>query len=309
MFRTGQVLLTALVVIVPALGAQAASGDEWLRRPVDDRTFEGFLQFFTYDRSVPFEARSGVQDEFQGVRREHLTFQSTPGELVTARIYRVSGSSAGAGWVVMLHGGTGAGKDGPAYRAIAALVARAGLNVLTLDLQYFGERRTGLLTQYTEAEKHDRLYNQQATYLAWVSQTVKDVGRAVDYLVAERGADPARVGLFGISRGGQLAYIVGAAEQRLSAVVASSSGHFDAHETGHLPAACPANYVGRISPRPLLLVNGVRDEDYARATSAEPLHRLARDPKQVLWFESGHSLPDEAYSQIALWLAERLKAR
>lgn len=301
-------LVWALVRAAAPVTAQVSTGDEWLRQPVDDRTYLGFLPFFAYDRAVPFDAQRGVRDEFQGVPREHLIFQSTPGERVTARTYLApGGSGTQAPWVVMLHGGTGAGKDAPNYRAIAALVARAGLNVLTFDLQYFGERRTGLLSSYTEAEKHERLYNQPATYLAWVAQTVKDVGRAVDYLIAERGADPARIGLFGISRGGQLALIVGAVEVRFRAVGASVAGHFDAQETGHLPAACPANFIGRISPRPLLLMNGTHDEDYVRAISVEPLHRLAREPKRVLWFESGHSLPSDAYAQAALWLVEQLR--
>lgn len=299
------VLAGLLVILCPSLGsAQVASGDEWLRRPVDDQTFTGYLQLFAYDRSLPLASVTGARDMFEGVSREHVTYQSTPGVRVTSRVYRASGGTAATPWLIFLHGGGGAGKDVPGYALTSAFMARAGWNVLAMDLQYFGERRTDLLTTYQEQEKHARLYNNQATYLAWIAQSVKDVGRAVDYLVTERGADPARISLVGFSRGAQVALIAGAAEKRLRAVVVLYGGHFDYYESGHLPAACPANYIGRISPRPLLLVNGRQDEDFIRIPSVEPMHRLARQPRQIIWLDTGHQLPGEdAMASVMKWLA------
>ena len=40
-----------------------------------------------------------------------------------------------------------------------------------------------LLVDFTESEKHEKLYNQESQYLAFVIQTVKDVGRSYDLLV------------------------------------------------------------------------------------------------------------------------------
>ena len=34
-----------------------APPDAWLKRPVDDRTFKGYLDFFKYDTRLPFELR------------------------------------------------------------------------------------------------------------------------------------------------------------------------------------------------------------------------------------------------------------
>ena len=172
-----------------------------------------------------------------------------------------------------------------------------------------GERGTDLLTTFTEQEKHERLYNQPAAYLAWITQTVKDVSRAFDLLVEQRGADARRIALIGMSRGAIVAAIAGASDRRVAAVAMLFGGHFDALERGHLPAACPANYIGRISPRPLLMINGTHDTDMIKETSVEPLQRLARQPKLILWAETGHqsSLTEEHRSALLHWLQESLK--
>ena len=129
-----------------------------------------------------------------------------------------------------------------------------------------------------------------------------------DWLVAERKADPKRIALVGFSRGAEVGIVVGAAERRLAAVVSLYGGHFDALETGHLPAACPANYIGRISPRPLLMVNGTQDTDFDRATTVLPLQKLARKPNQFIWVETGHTVPPaDTMADIIRWLAEKVK--
>ena len=307
-----------LVVFLSLVGGVGASvpaqtrpdrSDEWLRRPVDDRTFRTYLSFFTYEATLPFEIQMLESDELEGIRREHLSFQTTPGLRAFARIYHAAAPAGGAlGWIIHLHGGTQRAKDGPGDRYIATFLARAGWNVLAIDLLYFGERGTGLLTTFTDPEKHARLYNQPSTYLAWVSQTVKDVGRAFDLLVKERGADPGRIALVGFSRGAEVGMVVGGADRRLAAVVSLYGGHFDALETGHLPAACPANYIGRIAPRPLLMVNGTQDTDFVRDTAVLPLQRLARKPSQFIWVETGHTVPPAAtMPEIIRWLAENVK--
>jgi dienelactone hydrolase len=304
-------LLTAGAAMAPHAAAETpAAADAWLARPVDDQTFQTYLDFFAYDKKLPFDLRVIDTEEKDGVKREHLSFQSTRGVRAYAHLYRPA-APASQKWpsVILLHGGGPAGKDNPGVQLMAPLIARAGLNVLAIDMQYFGERSTDLLTTFTEQEKHDRIYNQQPVYLAWVTQTVKDVSRAFDLLVEQRGADAKRIALVGMSRGATAAAIAGAADRRLAAVAMLYGGHFDALERGHLPAACPANYIGRISPRPLLMINGTHDTDMIKETSVEPLQRLAKQPKLILWAETGHqsTLTEEHRSALLRWLQESLK--
>ncbi len=297
-------LAIASLVLSNSVGARQPLADEWLAKPVDERTFKTYLDFFTYDRRAPFDLRVIGTDEQEGIKREHLSFQSTPGERVFAHLYSPPGADPKrSGALILLHGGAAGGKNGLA--PVARNFARAGWMVLAIDMKYYGERATDLLTTFTEQEKADRLYNQPPVYLTWMTQTVKDLGRAFDVLVDQRGVDAKRIGLVGFSRGGIVATIAGAVERRLAAIVISYGGHFTMFERGHLPAACPANYIGRISPRPVLLLNGLYDETMVKEMSVEPLYRLAKQPKQILWSEGGARRPFRAESGAHAAVAAR----
>ena len=310
-WRRNVVFGLVLAWLVPSGDAAARQklADEWLAKPVDDRTFAAYLDFFAYDRRVQFDLKVIDSSEAEGIRKEHLSYQSTPGIRVFANLYQTTGASArNAPAIIFLHGAGPTGKDGRGAILLSENLTRAGYTVLSIDQQYFGERSTDLLTTFTEEEKHEKLYNQPSMYLAWVAQNVKDVGRAFDLLVEHKGVNAKRIGLFGSSRGAILGTIVAAADRRLAAIVLLNGAHFDALEREHLPAACPANYIGRISPRPLLMLGGLYDQDHIKDTSVEPLYRLARPPKQILWSEAGHAPPSEKNRALMLqWIRAHLK--
>ncbi|HUH12024.1 MAG TPA: dienelactone hydrolase family protein [Longimicrobiales bacterium] len=296
---------TLALAAAPPLHAQAPA-DQWLTRPVGDDVYQSYLSLFGYDRTVPLELKVLERSETDGIVTERILYTSTPGVRVTARLDR----AAAAGWqgrpaVVLLHGGGISGKDG--LKPMADFLVRQGFNALAIDMQYFGERRTSLMTTFSEKEKHEQLYNRPTTYLDWTVQTVRDAGRAVDVLLAQYGADPARIGLIGFSRGATVGAIVGAVEKRFGAVVLLLGTHFDAGEREHLPAACPANHIGRIAPRPLLMVNGNFDADHVKETQVAPLYALAREPKEIVWMDTGHQMPLEHMQATAEWLRAHLR--
>lgn len=282
--------------------AQSSFTDEWLRRPVDDRTFDTFRSFFVYDKRLPLAAATARIDTVEGRTIERLSFQSTPDARVTANLWKPIGPAGRMPAVILLHGGGGPGRDGAGARFVSDFLSRAGLVVLAIDMQYFGERRTDLLNTFSEVEKHEQLYNQPATYLAWTTQTVKDVGRAYDFLVEQRDAAPDRVALAGVSRGAIVGFVVAGVDRRLAAFVSLYGAHADALETGHHPATCPANYVGRIAPRPLFMINGMSDTDMLRDIAVLPLQKLAKQPREFMWVEGGHSLPVEHFPTVLTWL-------
>jgi dienelactone hydrolase len=309
LFRPAIVISLLTLLPLLAFSQEEKPACKWLEKPVDDQTFKTFQDFFAYDRHLPFKMQSLEVTESEGIRSEHLSFQSTPAEQIFANLYRsVEANYKNIPALIFLHGGTAQGKDAPHYINQAEMYVRAGWAVLAIDMKYFGERSTDLLTAFTEKEKHDQLYNNPSLFLDWVIQTVKDVQRSFDFLVDQVGIDSKRIGLVGFSRGAVIGAIAGGIEHRLAATALLYGGHFDALETGHLPAACPANYIGRISPRPLLMVNATRDTDFIRETSVLPLYSLAKSPKKIVWIEGGHGLlTDEARSQILQWLQENIK--
>lgn len=150
-------------------------------------------------------------------------------------------------------------------------MALDGWTVLSLDLLHYGERGTDVLTTYSNEDKAERLYNEPATYLAFVEQTAKDASRGYDFLVRELGIDPDQIILVEHSRGGVLSSIVGAVETRFAGVVLMHPGHFGLGVQSHRAAACPANYIGRISPRPVIMFQTTADSYFLPESTIRPL--------------------------------------
>lgn len=298
----------AAMIVGTMAHAQDRPTDQWLTDPVDQRTFEAYLEFFAYSHELPFETEVLSTSNQGGVREEHLRFQSTPSVVVTARLYHPTGFEVtGAPAIVYLHGGGPAGKDRGVTVRMHRFLARAGIAVLAIDMLHYGERNDGFFTTFDEMEKHERLYNSDAEYLEWIQQTVKDVGRSFDFLVAERGADPNRIGIAGLSRGAVVAAIAGGADKRFNAVALLHGGHFDFFEDGHRAAACPANYIGRISPRPLFLLNAENDTDFLPEAAIRPMHRLAGESATYRWTNRGHGfMGEDDVSALADWLRDKL---
>ena len=294
-----------VLVATPAPGAGQWASDPWLEDPVDTATFESWRPFFSYDDQLPFDLELRESADSEGIRVEHLAFTSTPGTRVYADHYTVPMAPGDRPYLVLLHGGVKSGKQ--SVRMLAEFLVRRGFGVIAIDMLYFGERDTGLLGSFSESDKHEALYNRESIFLEWVIQTVKDVGRTVD-LLAEHYGVTGRLGLVGHSRGAQVGFIAMAMEERLRAGALLYGGHFDRAETGHLAAACNANYIGRIAPRPLWLLNGNFDGDYDREKSVEPLIRHAGEPPVTHWVPTGHQRPrEEDAGRMADWLQTVLR--
>lgn len=55
----------------------------------------------------------------------------------------------------------------------------------------------------------------------------------------------------------------------------------------------PERYIGRIAPRPLIMVNGIDDPQMPRK-AVEALYESAREPKDLIWLRTGHLLPSDS---------------
>ncbi len=169
-----------------------------------------------------------------------------------------------------------------------------------------------------------------------------DLKAALDYLWTVPEVSGASLSLLGFSGGAAVAVCVAALDERVSAVAACACpAEFDSLvvERGQSSAVIdhfrdvgiikdkdfpaspedwldgfrqvrPINYVSRISPRPLLLVHGDRDETVA-VDHAQRLYAQAREPKQLVIIDGlGHRLrqDERVVTIVARWLKSQAGA-
>jgi dienelactone hydrolase len=168
---------------------------------------------------VPARPELGELPAVEGLRREHLWFQSdaterVPGYLVFPDPAKFKGRRP---VVIALHG-TGGTKDEGQIAGIVLKAAKAGFIGVAIDGRFHGER--------TKAGRGAAEYN-VAIARAFVTgeghpfyfDTAWDVMRLVDYLSTRKDVDAARIGLTGISKGGIETYLTAAADPRVAVAV------------------------------------------------------------------------------------------
>jgi dipeptidyl aminopeptidase/acylaminoacyl peptidase len=127
-------------------------------------------------------------------------------------------------------------------------------------------------------------------------QTLGDYGRAVDYLVSRPDVDPEQIGYAGISLGAITGITFVAHEPRVRAMASVVGGAnllgakvvWGEDVRRMAERVDPFFHVGRIAPRPLLLLNAKRDQLVPRFFGEE-LHRAA-DGGHVkkVWMDTDH---------------------
>lgn len=169
--------------------------------------------------------------------------------------------------------------------------------VLALDYPYRGPRSALSRREFLAALPRMRRA---------VLNTIPAGMLAVDYLLRRPDVDPGRLVLAGGSFGALFSPALGAADERISAVaIFFGAGDLGALIDANLdlgwpldPVATwlgsvivsplePLKYVGRISPRPVFMLNGTEDPAMPLECS-RALHDAAREPKTICWLQVGH---------------------
>lgn len=205
--------------------------------------------------------------------------------------------------VVLVHGSLG---DRASLWPEARILAGAGFGVMLIDLPGHGESQGDV---------------------DWGAGGRAALSAAITALLEQPGIDPKRVGAYGFSMGAVQVAQVAAADQRIRAVVIGGC-HSDARRqtlfeyrrwgpiTGW-PAIWayraagfddrdqrPIDVIGRVAPRPLLIVHGAEDGTVP-ADMASELYAAAGDPRE-LWILPGAGHGNYLEAAPELW-PERLR--
>jgi uncharacterized protein len=200
---------------------------------------------------------------------------------------------------VIWQSGFGDTKDdaSQAWQRLASL----GLMTFSIDLRHHGARTSRLADVQQICRRAD-------LYAEVIRGTVADLASAIDHLEQP----PCRVRNVvsaGVSLGGAIAAILAATDKRIqAAVIMSTPGHWrevlanakvaqspgrtldSAAATAALQIPSPldpARFVGRIAPRPVLILSGLED-DIVVPSSARALQTAARQPKTIVDYRGGH---------------------
>jgi len=266
------------LVLVVVLG-----GNAWAAAPPTVSA----LAFYDYDQSQPLAVEQQVLEDKEGYTKYHLTYASAHDQQVTAHLWVPK--AEGRHPAVLVQHGYGDSKDVDYVQLPALHLVGKGFVAMAIDAQYHGERaRPG---------RGKELFNTGSLTMrdAFV-QTVVDLRRAVDLLSARPEVDTGRIGYWGASMGAFLGSVTAAVEPRLKSVVLVVGGGGlgrllkgkpTPKQERTLTVVEPTKWVGLISPRPLLMLNGTKDVLIPRAAT-ELLYQAAGEPKRIVWYESGH---------------------
>jgi dienelactone hydrolase len=161
----------------------------------------------------------------------------------------------------------------------------------------------------TQAEDYQRSIEQ-----------VVELRIAMDLLLAEEGVDASRFAYVGHDFGAMYGVLAGTVDPRPTAYVLMAGtprfpnwflyypklGSEDAETFKQSFAPIdPITMVSRLSPAPVLFQFAVRDV-HVPTKLAEAFFAAAAEPKEILWYESGHGLNEDAAMDRLDWLAGEL---
>jgi predicted esterase len=147
---------------------------------------------------------------------------------------------------------------------------------------------------------------------------VRDLAKALDFLLARKNIDPDRVFYVGHDFGAMYGMVLSSKEKRikgwaLQAGTASFSDWFlffprkeGADRQAVIDRLAPLDPVKHIpTASPLLLQFGTHDR-FVPKPKADQLFAAASEPKQILWYEAGHALDEKAVEDRLAWLRKHI---
>ena len=281
-------------------GAQALHPDAEVPvyKPAGEASFRAWqAQYYRYAQP-PLDAQIVERTETDDWRREKITYVGAGGERAIAWLYLPKHSAPP--WQVVQYI-----PPGDCFLGITPIqvsvesnlpaLIKSGRALLAVVLKGFPERAwPSNHTPPARGTSEDR-----DMVLDWMT----DERRALDYVATRSDLDANRVAYYSISNNDN-GFKVGlpSVEPRYRTVILYGVCLLGGEQV--LPEIHPMNLVPYMRA-PKLIVHGRYDESCRQKSEAEPLQKLLREPKRVVFWEGGHIAPQEfIVPTINNWLDE-----
>jgi len=292
----GDTTLVQLKKMVPI-----AFRDYRVEKPVDDKTFQIYLNQFVYDKG-PLESVLETKLESDFWHAEKISFNAGYNdERMEAYIYLPKQFQPPFQTILFFPGsGDIFSKKFNPY------------NVSLQRIDFILKSGRALVWPIYKGthERHDDLKSdlQEETvfYKDHVIMWRKDIGRTIDYLETRKDIQTEKIGFLGWSWGGFIGGILPAIEKRIKTVVLNVGGMI---MTRALPEVDQINFLPRIR-QPVLMLNGKHDMFFPVETSQKPMFDFlgtSVEDKKIIIYESGHLVPrTEFVKETLLWFDKYL---
>ena len=262
---------------------------------------------FEYDASQPFDTKEAGVEKRDGVDVHDVTFANTSGGRTSA--YLVTSAAAGShAGILYVHWFEPESADSNRTQFLAEAVdnAKRGATSLLIDTMWSNPK-------WFDTRK------QRDDYSSSVRQ-VKELRRALDFLLSQPRIDRHRVAYVGHDFGAMYGAVLSGLETRVRAYVlmAGTTAFSDWFLLGSKLAGAerqqfisqmavldPIRYIGAAVPSAVMFQFGSTDK-YVPRSKAEAFFAAAREPKQALWYDAGHALSREAARNRQQWLKAQL---
>ena len=266
---------------------------------------------FDYDRAKPLDIRFAGTETRGTVRIDDISFASVEGGRTDAYLVTPPGRARAAG-ALFVHW----------YDSESPLSNRKQFLNEAVELAQHGLVSLLVATPWSDPQwypKRDVTRDFENSV-----QEVRELRRALDVLAAQPRVDRKRLALVGHDFGAMYGILAAASEKRVSAVALQAfTGSFsdwflynqkqlspDARQRviDRLAPLDPLKFIGQLGSTPVLLQFAEKDF-YVPRDHAEALYGAVRGPKQILWYQAGHGLNDQASQDRQKWLRQTLKLK
>ena len=300
-----RIIIFVILIQSLSIASIAQSDSTFVAEALSSEAFEVMRLFFTYDKEIPLEAAIIKTTDQEGYKLEKIEFNSVHENRVPGILAIPKTGKAPFPCVLLLHG---AGKTKDAWWVesdnhfgLAQKLLASGYAVMMLDAKYFGERKSE--NEYYSPsvfifEKHWRYLERDL-----MVQTTIDYRRSIDYLETRSEIDATKIGAIGSSMGAMMTFFLTGVEPRVKVAVAKATPNIQRKYS----ANSAYNFAAAIKTQPFLMLMGKDDPWSGVKGSKQMFDLVSSSTKELIFYESGHQLPEEWKEQATNWVKKYLK--